>query len=307
MRSLLGSSRSAPIWPRVAACPVWEFRERAAELPFQAGDVCAVTDALEPFQHQRHFLAVLPYRFDWRLRERNWPAQPLCQGFCRLWHRSYVTREVDLAPVQGSGIGECPRAEPANVLHRNHLYFRVWPERPGQSGALKAEWRHQVLHEEHRTQDHMRGETEAAHGLLDAPLVVEVGDARLLVRRTHGCVDIVFDADVTREYCKALALSLFPLDARFARVLHGEDTPRAGQRTAQRRLVIQIALDDIDPLIRQRHGPLAFRLACQTTQMETRAPQRLRHRSALLACHSGDENRSIVCHGLSLLPSLLSV
>jgi hypothetical protein len=26
-----------------------------------------------------------------------------------------------------------------------------------------------------------------------------------------------------------------------------------------------------------------------------------------LACHSGDENRSIVCHGLSLLPSLLSV
>src|SRR5579862_2305920 len=145
----------------------------------------------------------------------------------------------------------------------------------------------------------MRGETEAAHGLLDAPLVFEVRDARLLVRRSHGCVDIVFDAGLTRECCQALALRLFPLDARFARVLHGEDTPRAGQRTAQRRLVIQIALDDIDSLMSQRRGPLAFRLACQTAQMESRALQRLRHRSTLLPCHSGDENRSIVSHGLS--------
>src|SRR2546427_10499478 len=55
---------SARIWSRVVACPVGELRERAAELAFQASDVGAVADALEPFQHQRHFLAVLPDLFD---------------------------------------------------------------------------------------------------------------------------------------------------------------------------------------------------------------------------------------------------
>jgi hypothetical protein len=31
--------------------------------------------------------------------------------------------------------------------------------------------------------------------------------------------------------------------------------------------------------------------------MESGALQRLRDCAALIACHSGDENRSIVCHG----------
>src|SRR5438552_15867998 len=65
---------SAPIWSRVAARPLGELRERAAELAFQASDVGAVADALEPFEHQRHLLAVLPDLFDWRLREHNRPA-----------------------------------------------------------------------------------------------------------------------------------------------------------------------------------------------------------------------------------------
>jgi hypothetical protein len=143
----------------------------------------------------------------------------------------------------------------------------------------------------------MRGEAEAAHGFLDAPLVVEVRDARLLVRRSHGCVDVVFDAGLARQRRKTLALRLFPLDARLPRVLHAEDAPRAGQRAAQRRLVIQIALDDIDPLACQRRRPFAVRLASQAAQMEPGALQRLRDRAALIACHSGDENRSIVCHG----------
>ena len=35
--------------------------------------------------------------------------------------------------------------------------------------------------------------------------------------------------------------------------------------------------------------------------MEPGALQRLRDRAALIACHPGDENRSIVCHGLNLI------
>src|SRR5947208_13941862 len=114
----------------------------------------------------------------------------------------------------------------------------------------------------------MRGEAESAHGFFDAPLVVEVRDARLLVRRSHGCVDIVFDAGLARLRRKSLALRLFPLDARLPRVLHAEDAPRTGQRTAQRRLVIEIALDDVDAMARQRRRPLAIPLARQAAQME---------------------------------------
>src|SRR6266403_3129950 len=107
----------------------------------------------------------------------------------------------------------------------------------------------------------MRGEAEAAHGFLDAPLVVEVRDARPFVRRSHGCIDVVFDAGLARQRRKTLALRLFPLDARLSRVLHTEDAPRAGQCTAQRRLVIEIALEDVDALARQSRRLLAIRLA----------------------------------------------
>jgi hypothetical protein len=66
---------------------------------------------------------------------------------------------------------------------------------------------------------------------------------------------------------------------------------------AQRRLIIEIALDDVDALARQRRRPLAVRLARQAAQIEPGALQRLRDRAALVACHSRDENSSIACHG----------
>ena len=110
-------------------------------------------------------------------------------------------------------------------------------------------------------------------------------------------VEVVFDAGLARQRCQTLALRLLPLDTRFPRVLHAEDAPRAGQRTAQGRLVIEIALDDVDAVARQRRRPLAVRLARQAAQMESGAPQRLRDRAALIACHSGYENRSLVRHG----------
>jgi hypothetical protein len=66
---------------------------------------------------------------------------------------------------------------------------------------------------------------------------------------------------------------------------------------AQHRLVIQIALDDVDAVARQRRRPLAVWLARQAAQIEPGALQRLRDRATLIACHSGNKNRSIVCHG----------
>ena len=106
----------------------------------------------------------------------------------------------------------------------------------------------------------------------------------------------MFDPGLARQRRQTLALRLFPLDARLPRVLHAEDAPRAGQCMAQRRFVIQIALDDVDALPRHRRRPLAVRLARETAQVEATASQRLRDCPALIACHSGDENRSIACH-----------
>jgi hypothetical protein len=112
-------------------------------------------------------------------------------------------------------------------------------------------------------------------------------------------VDMVFDTGLAGQRRKTLALHLFPLDARLSRVLHAEDTPGAAQRTAQRRLLIEIALDDFDALACQRRRPLAVRLSRQAAQTEPGALQRLRYGAALIACRSGDENRSIVCHSWS--------
>jgi hypothetical protein len=50
-------------------------------------------------------------------------------------------------------------------------------------------------------------------------------------------------------------------------------------------------------MARQRRRRLAVRLARQAAQMEPGALECLRDRAALIACHAGDENRSIVCHG----------
>src|SRR4029077_7063141 len=143
--------------------------------------------------------------------------------------------------------------------------------------------------EEDRTQDHMRGEAETAHGVLDAPLAVEVRDARPFVRRSYGRVDILFNTRFASERRETVALRLFTLDSRLARVLHAEDAPDTFQRTAQRGLVIEVALYDVDAVARQRRRPLAVRLSRQAAQTEIRALQRLRDRAALIACHAGDE------------------
>jgi hypothetical protein len=107
----------------------------------------------------------------------------------------------------------------------------------------------------------------------------------------------VLDTDLARQRRQTLALRFFPLDTSLPRVLHAEDAPRAGQRSAQRRLVIEIALDEVDAMARQRRRLLALRLARQAAQAEPAVPQRPRDRAALIACRSGDENRSIARHG----------
>ena len=128
-------------------------------------------------------------------------------------------------------------------------------------------------------------------------LLSKCGTPVRLCADPDGCVDVVFDTGLACQRRQTLALRFFPLDTCLPRVLHAEDAPRAGQRSAQCRLVIEIALDDVDAVARQRRRLLALRVARQAAQTEAAALQRPRDRAALVAGHSGNENRSIVRHG----------
>jgi hypothetical protein len=55
--------------------------------------------------------------------------------------------------------------------------FVPGPSAQASVSPWKTVGRQEVLHEEHRTQNHVRREPEAAHGFLDASFVVEVRDA----------------------------------------------------------------------------------------------------------------------------------
>jgi hypothetical protein len=77
-------------------------------------------------------------------------------------------------------------------------------------------------------------------------LLPKCRDARSFVRGSHGCVNVVFDASLARQRGKTLALRFFPLDPASPAFFTPEDVRSAGQRTPQRRLVIEIACDDAD-------------------------------------------------------------
>src|SRR5258708_34689467 len=98
----------------------------------------------------------------------------------------------------------------------------------------------------------------------------------------------MLNAGLAGQHRKTFALRLFPLSASLSCVLNGKDAPDASQRRAQRRLVIEIALDDIDVLTRQCHCPLTVRFSGQTTQTEPGTLERLCDRTALMAGHSRD-------------------
>src|SRR5205807_646160 len=124
--------------------------------------------------------------------------------------------------------------------------------------------------------------------------IVRTSPARSISRRFKAAASVNARAPNQPMASTAIICSLGSgprADASLLRVLYAEDAPRAGQRTAQRRLVIEIALDDVDAVARQRRRLRAFRLARQAAQMEPFVLQRLRDRAPLMACHSGDENR----------------
>ena len=123
-RSMVAPPATAPEFcPAVARCSCCNRRHNRAGLGAYT-NFSPSADALEPLQHQRHILAILLDLFDWRLRERNRPTQRLSQDLRRLRHRLYITGKIDLAAVQGGGIGERARAEP--MLHKGPLPVNVF-------------------------------------------------------------------------------------------------------------------------------------------------------------------------------------
>src|SRR5947209_8674252 len=146
-----------------------------------------------------------------------------------------------------------------------------------------------------RAWTHAIGRPSASVRLSAASAIVRTSPARSISRRFKAAASV---------NARAPSPPTSSTPTRLRRVLHAEDAPHAGQRTAQRCFVIEIALDDFDAVARQRRRPLAVRLAREAAQMEPGALQRVRDRAALMACHSGDENRSIAGHRGNLIKSL---
>ena len=106
--------------------------------------------------------------------------------------------------------------------------------------------REKVLHEEHRPHDRVGREADGPDLRLDPRLVVEMRNAGLAIRRPDGGVDQVPQAGSQRQLGEPLPLLLFFVDTRFPGVLHREGAPGAVERGPDRRVVVQVALDDLD-------------------------------------------------------------
>ena len=141
-------------------------------------------------------------------------------------------------------VRERPATILADIVHCNHL------QRSGRGDALletsllergQEERRQEVLHEEHRPQDHVRRKSDRPDAVLDPVLVLEVRDAGLPLCRCDRGVHEMLDARLVRELGETEALLLLLLDPRLPGVLDREQTPRALQRALDRRRVVEIA------------------------------------------------------------------
>jgi len=144
---------------------------------------------------------------------------------------------------------------------------------------------------------HARGKRRPRNGFLDAPLVVEVGDARPLVRRPHGRVDVVVRRRPPRaKRRKTLALAPLPPSTPATCVFCTPNTPHAPAKRhgASVASSSRSPLTMVDAVVRQppaARSPSGF--ARQACANGTRRPAKAcANRAALIAGYSGDENRS---------------
>src|SRR5436190_14430529 len=278
--------------------PLLERERLDAPARFRRRDVGGIADGVEPLEHQREVLAVGPHRRDRDLLVGDGLARQLAERGGRLRHGHRVARVFELDALELGRLGERLGAELPDVLDRDHLQLGLRLERGDQLVAVEEPGARQVLHEEHRPQDHVRRKAELLDRLLDAELVFEVGDAGLSISGADRRVDEVLHALVARHLREALALLFFLLDARLPGVLHREHAPRAADRALERRGVVQIARHQLRAERRQRLARVAVRLARHRAQLEAALLREVTNRRpTLLARCTGDQNDLFIRHG----------
>jgi hypothetical protein len=100
----------------------------------------------------------------------------------------------------------------------------------------------------------------------------------------------VLDARFLRELREALALLLLFFHPRFPRVLEGEGSPRAGERSLDRRRIVEVSLHDFRAAGDQRAGFFSFRLARHRPHAMTFPQELVGRRSSLLAGRARDQD-----------------
>ena len=143
---------------------------------------------------------------------------------------------------------------------------------------------------------------ERADGFLDAPLVLEMRDAGGAVSRSNGGVHEMLDPGLLGQCREALSLFLFLSTPASQVFLHPEDAPRTGERLAERRCVVKIALDDRDSLALESLCGGTVGLAGHSEQLETAAGEGGGDGATLSSGRASDENPLQACHGALLGP-----
>ena len=199
----------------LSSCPTGECRERATEFAFQASDVSAVADALEPFDSISAVSALDGRTCSRRrLREHNRPTQRLCQDLRRLRHRSHVTGDIDLAAVQGRGVGKARAPNQPMSLHCNHLQLRTRPECRGQRVALETEGARRFSMKNTGRRITCDGKRRPRTVSSMRRTCYRSAARPFAVRRPHRWVDVVFDTGLARQCRKTFRPALLPAQHR---------------------------------------------------------------------------------------------
>src|SRR5258706_9611474 len=287
-----GLGRSDRRLPGGVCSPVLERRRADAALAGHGRDVGVVARAVEPLEHHCQVGAEPAHLLDRDVKELDRMLGRGGDELCRLRRRELVARDVEATSVQLAMLVERPCAVLANVLDSDHLEHRRRLHGEGELALLDRRQRRrarEVLHEEHRSQYDVRREPEVADRLLDPPLVLEVRDARLPMRRSHGRVDEVLNPRLAGDLRESLALLLLAFDADFPRVLHRVRPPRAGERPSYRRFIVEVTGDDLDAKLLHRPRRVRLRVARHAPHTHALRDQLARDRPALFAGDARDE------------------
>src|SRR5215207_766148 len=172
--------------PALLLRPLAKARGPHTELLRVLLDVGVVAYRVEPLEHHREVLAPGAHLIDRDLMEVDRASRHLAEDRRHLQPCQLVARDVDVTAIQLGVPLEHGASVLADVAHGDHLQLRFRLHADCQRPLVDIRLEpgsEQVLHEEHWPEDRPRRNAELAQRPFDPPLVLEMRDPRVTMRR----------------------------------------------------------------------------------------------------------------------------